>query len=116
MPQHGLKMDENSLHPTFPGNLAVGLNLKTCHLNIEGISTSKSDYLSCLMREHESCVSSRVVLQFRDSLQRLALSNRVSLIPDHSGIHGKEDVDALARTGSSSGNRERERDLEWLFK
>jgi hypothetical protein len=36
-PQHGLKMDETSLHPTFEESLAVGLNLKICYLNIEGI-------------------------------------------------------------------------------
>jgi hypothetical protein len=35
-------------------------------------------------------VSTRVVLQCRDSLQELALSNRVRLVwvPGHSGIHG----------------------------
>jgi hypothetical protein len=52
-PQHGLKIDENSLHPTFQESLAVELNLKICYLNIEGISASKNDYLSRLMREHE---------------------------------------------------------------
>jgi hypothetical protein len=36
-PQNGLKMDENSLHSTFEEILAVGLNLKICYLNIEGI-------------------------------------------------------------------------------
>jgi hypothetical protein len=40
-PQYGLKIDENSLHPTFQESLAVGLNLKVCHLNIEGISALK---------------------------------------------------------------------------
>jgi hypothetical protein len=44
-------MNENSLHPTFQESFAVGLFLKICHLNIEGISASKSDYLSRLMRE-----------------------------------------------------------------
>jgi hypothetical protein len=34
---HGLKKDENSLHPTFQKSLAVGLNLKIYHLNIQGI-------------------------------------------------------------------------------
>jgi hypothetical protein len=42
-PQHDLKMDENSLHPTFPESLAVGRKLKICYLNIEdfihGIAT-----------------------------------------------------------------------------
>jgi hypothetical protein len=52
-PQNGLKMDENSLHPTFQESLAVGLNLKNCHLNIEVISASISDYLSRLMRGYE---------------------------------------------------------------
>jgi hypothetical protein len=46
-------MDETSLHPTFQESLAVGLNLKICHLNMEGILASKSNYLSRLMREHE---------------------------------------------------------------
>jgi hypothetical protein len=53
--QHGLKMDENSLHPTFQESLAVGLNLKICHLKIKGISASKSDYLSRLMRDSHCC-------------------------------------------------------------
>jgi hypothetical protein len=52
-PQHGLKMDKNSMRLTFQESLAVGLNLKICHFNIEAISASKSDYLSHLMREHE---------------------------------------------------------------
>jgi hypothetical protein len=39
-PQHGLKMDENSLQPKFQESLAVGLDLKNCHLNIEGILAS----------------------------------------------------------------------------
>jgi hypothetical protein len=49
-------------------------------------------------------VSSRVVLPCRDSLQELALSNRVQLVwvPRHCSIHGKEEADALARSGSSS--------------
>jgi hypothetical protein len=52
-PQHGLKMYENSLHPTFQESLAVGLNFKICHLNIEGISAPKTKFLSRLMRKHE---------------------------------------------------------------
>jgi hypothetical protein len=43
-PQHGLELDENSLHTTFQESLAFGLNLKICHLNIKSISASKSDY------------------------------------------------------------------------
>jgi hypothetical protein len=39
--QHGLEKDENSLHP------------KLDCIRIEGISASKSNYLSRLMREHE---------------------------------------------------------------
>jgi hypothetical protein len=46
-------MDEKILHPTFQESLADGLNLKICHLNIEGISASKSDYLNRLIRKHE---------------------------------------------------------------
>jgi hypothetical protein len=48
-------------------------------------------------------VSPRVVLQCRDSLQELPLSNRVRLVwvPGHCGVHGNE-TDALARAGSSS--------------
>jgi ribonuclease HI len=46
----------------------------------------------------------RVVLQCGDSLQELALSNRVRLVwvPGYCGIHGNEETDALARAGSSS--------------
>jgi hypothetical protein len=50
-PQHGLKMDEKSLHPKFQERLADGLNLKIFYLNIEGILVSESDYLSRLIRE-----------------------------------------------------------------
>jgi hypothetical protein len=46
-------MDERRLHPTFQESFVVGLNLKICHLKIEDISASKSDYWSRLMREHE---------------------------------------------------------------
>jgi hypothetical protein len=63
MPQHGLKIDETSLHPTFQENFAVGLNLKICHLNIECISASKSDYLSLLMRELREHEIDIVVIQ-----------------------------------------------------
>jgi hypothetical protein len=52
-PQHGLKMYENILHPTFQESLAVELNLKIYHLNIEGESASKCNYLSRLMRENQ---------------------------------------------------------------
>jgi hypothetical protein len=48
-------------------------------------------------------VSSRVVLQCRDSLQELVLSNRVRLVwvLGHCSIHGNEKADALARAESS---------------
>jgi hypothetical protein len=52
-------MDENSLHPKFQESLTIGLNLKICHLNIDGISASKSDYLSHLMREHKIDIVAR---------------------------------------------------------
>jgi hypothetical protein len=75
-------------------------------------------------------VSSRVVLQCRDWLQELALSNKVRLVwvPGHCGIHGNEEADALARAGSSSAfvgpepclplasSSVRQREQEWLFK
>jgi hypothetical protein len=49
-------------------------------------------------------VSSRVVLQCGDSLQELALSNKVRLmlVSGYCGIHGNEEADALARAVSSS--------------
>jgi hypothetical protein len=50
--QHGLKMDENSLHPTFHRKVLLSSNLsnlKNSHLNIEGISASN---MSRLMREN----------------------------------------------------------------
>jgi ribonuclease HI len=49
-------------------------------------------------------VSFRVVSQCEDSLQVLALSNKVRLVwvPGHCGIHRNEEADALARVGSSS--------------
>jgi ribonuclease HI len=49
-------------------------------------------------------VSSRVLLQCKDSLQELVLSNRVRLVwvLGHCGIHGNEEANALARAGSSS--------------
>jgi hypothetical protein len=48
--------------------------------------------------------ASRVVLQFRDSLRELALSNRVRLVwvPGNCGIQCKEETDALEKAGSSS--------------
>jgi hypothetical protein len=62
----------------------------------------------------------------RDSLQELALSNRVRLawVPGHSGIHGNEEANAIARTGSSSSfvclplapSSVKQREREWLLK
>jgi exonuclease III len=84
-------MDETSLHPTFQESLAVGLNLKICHLNIEGISASKSDYLIRLMREHEIDI---IVIQERNTTSDLNLLNRGKLAgfkligAVHSNVHG----------------------------
>jgi hypothetical protein len=73
-------------------------------------------------------VFSRVVLQCKDSLQKLDLSNRVRLVwvPGHCGIHGNKEADALARAGSSFCGPEpclplepssvRRRKREWLLK
>jgi hypothetical protein len=58
-PQLGSKMDENSLHPTLQEILAVGLNLKVCHLNIESISASRIDYLTLLMNMRLTLLPSR---------------------------------------------------------
>jgi hypothetical protein len=65
-----------------------------------------------------------------DSLQELALCNRVRLVrfPGHCGIHGNEDADVFARTGSSSAfvrpksclplapSSVKRREREWLLK
>jgi hypothetical protein len=75
-PQHGLKMDETSLHPTFQESLTVELNLKICHLNIKSISASKSDYLSRLLREHEIDI---VAIQETYTTSHLHLLNRGKL-------------------------------------
>jgi ribonuclease HI len=86
------------------------------------------DSTAALLALKSYAVSSRVILQCRDLLQELALSNRVRLVwvPGHCGIHGNEEADALARARSSfafvgpepglplapsSVGRER----EWLF-
>jgi hypothetical protein len=90
-PQNGLKMDENSLHPKFQESLTIGLNLKICHLNIDGISASKSDYLSHLMREHKIDI---VAIQETHTTSDFNLRNRGKL-PGfkligaiHSNVHG----------------------------
>jgi exonuclease III len=86
-----LKIHENSLHPIFQESLAVELNLKICHLNIEGILASKSDYLSRLMREHEFEI---VAIQETHTTSDLNLLNRGKLSgfkligAIHSNVHG----------------------------
>jgi hypothetical protein len=49
-------------------------------------------------------VSSRLVLQCRNSLQGLSIHNRVELfwVPGHCGIIENEEADGLARVGSKS--------------
>ena len=48
--------------------------------------------------------NSSLVLEFRDALQSLLLTNQVTLIwvPGHCGINGNETADNLARIGSNS--------------
>jgi ribonuclease HI len=97
---------------------------------VNGVVSICSDSRAALLALKSYAVSSRVVLQCRDSLQELALSNRVRLVwvPGHCGIHGNEEADALARAGSGSAFLEpepclpsapssvRQREREWLFK
>jgi hypothetical protein len=49
-------------------------------------------------------VSSKLVLQCRNSLQGLSIHNRVQLfwVPGHCGIIGNEEADGLAGVGSKS--------------
>jgi ribonuclease HI len=56
-----------------------------------------SDSRAALLAIKSYAVSFRVVLQCRNSLQKL--SNRVRLVwvPGHCGIHGNEEADALAK-------------------
>jgi hypothetical protein len=75
-------------------------------------------------------VSSRVVLQCRDSLHELALSNRVRLVwvPVNVGTHENEEADALAGARSISAfvgpepcrplapSSAKWREREWLLK
>jgi hypothetical protein len=69
-------MDKTSLHPTYQQSFAVELNLQICHLNIEDISASKSDYLSRLMIEHEIDI---VAIQETHTNSDLNLLNRGKL-------------------------------------
>jgi hypothetical protein len=89
-----------------------------------------SDRRAALLAFKLYAVSSRVVLQCRDSLQELVLSNRVRLVrvPGHCGIYGNEEAEALARAGSSSAfggpvpclplahSSVKRREREWLLK
>jgi hypothetical protein len=90
-----------------------------------------SDSRTALLAAVKSyAVSANVVLQCRNLLQKLALSNRVRLMwdPRHCGIHGNEETDALARAVSSTAfvrpepclplapSSVRRREREWLFK
>jgi ribonuclease HI len=89
-----------------------------------------SDSRAALLALKSYAVSPRVVLQCRDSLQGLALSNRVRLVwvPGHFGIHENEQADALARAGSSYAfvgpepclplalSSVKQRGREWLLK
>jgi hypothetical protein len=89
-----------------------------------------SDITAALLDLKSYAVSSKVVLQCRDLLQELALSNRVRLVwvPGHCGIYGNEEADALARAGTSSAfvgpepclplasSSVTQREREWLVK
>jgi hypothetical protein len=63
-----------------------------------------SDSRAALLALKSCAVSSRFVLQCGDSLQELALSNRVRLVwvSGQYGINGNEEADTLAIVGSSS--------------
>jgi ribonuclease HI len=89
-----------------------------------------ADRRAALLARQSYAVSSRVVLQCRDSLQELALSNRIRLVwvSGHCGLHGNKEADALARLGSSSAfvgpepclllapSSVKRREREWLLK
>jgi hypothetical protein len=97
---------------------------------VNGVVSICSDSRAALLALKSYAVSSRVVLQCRDLLQELALSNRVRLVcvPAHCGIHGNEEADELARAGSNSAfvgpepsfplapSSVKQREREWLFK
>jgi hypothetical protein len=63
-----------------------------------------SDSRAALLTLKSYALSSRVVLQCGDSLQKLALSNRVRLVwvQRHCGIYGNREADAFPKAGSSS--------------
>jgi exonuclease III len=83
---------QNQLPTTMiHGSLPIGPNLRICHLNIEGISASKSEYLARLVRDSEI---DKIVLQETHSTLDTNLINRGE-IPGykligaiHSNVHG----------------------------
>jgi exonuclease III len=48
-----MTQNENSNSNSNPSFLSLGSNLKICHINIEGISISKSEYLAHLMHDED---------------------------------------------------------------
>jgi hypothetical protein len=72
---------------------------------VNGAVSICSDIRAALLALKSYAVSSRIVLQCRDSFQELVLYNRVRLVwvPGHCGIYENEEADAsLASAGSSS--------------
>jgi ribonuclease HI len=63
-----------------------------------------SDSRVALLAFSSHTVSSRLVLQCRNSLQGLSIHNKVQLfwVPGHCGITGNEETDSLAGVGSKS--------------
>jgi ribonuclease HI len=63
-----------------------------------------SDSRATLLTLISHNVSSRLVLQCRNSLQGLSIHNRFQLfwVPDHCGIIGNEKADGLVGAGSKS--------------
>jgi ribonuclease HI len=63
-----------------------------------------SDSRAALLALRSHTVSSRLVLQCRDSLQGLPIQNRVQLfwVPGHCGIIGNEEAGGLAGVGPKS--------------
>jgi ribonuclease HI len=63
-----------------------------------------SDSRAALLALSSHTVSSKLVLQCRNSLQGLSIHNRVQLfwVPGHCGLIGNEEADSLAGVGSKS--------------
>jgi hypothetical protein len=63
-----------------------------------------SDSRTALLSLESHTVSSKLVLQGQNSLQRLSIQNRVQLfwVPGYCGIYGSEKTDDLAGVGSKS--------------